>query len=68
MDQLLDIFAKFRESNLNEEQVCQVVGGAAGDTCNGHPCCKETAGGDTSTDDVCTGNTCDADDGADWCA
>ena len=67
MDQLLNLFQDFTENELNNEQACLVLGGAAPGTCDGSNCCQETAGGDTTTDDVCTGDKCDADDGPDHC-
>jgi len=75
MDQLLNLFEAFSKNAISEEQTCLISGGEASsnptlgvaDTCNGHNCCKETAGSDTTTDDVCTGDVCDPDDGPDFC-
>jgi hypothetical protein len=66
MDKLLDVFKKFEKSKIGKEQNCLIVGGDAG-TCGDEPCCQETAGTDTRTDDVCTGDKCDPDDGPDLC-
>ena len=74
---LSDLFHEFGKAALDEENLCLITGGSYTDagaggtseavgTCD-IDCCKETAGSDTTTDDVCTGDQCDPDDGPDYC-